>query len=201
VKGFYGPNHPCPTCAGSGRAPAKRYLHVAPKYHPPPWAADYYDRAFAEACRVATALGVPAAYRPHEAYCALRVLEYPPGAGTVEHTDSDLFTIVLWRSTPEDLEIPRKTVPVPTQGHVERYCAAIAMSPGMHIGKIGELVGLGPATPHRVPARPYAQKSIVFFAIPDHAAVIHKPWGPVADEVTVGEWLDRELAKMRYEAT
>lgn len=28
-------------------------------------------------------------------------------------------------------------------------------------------MGLGPATPHRVPARPYVQKSIVYFAMPD----------------------------------
>ena len=94
----------CPACHGTGRVPnvdaGKRYLHVALKYNPPAWAVEYLARAHFEACRVATALGVPPEFRPHEADATLRVLEYPAGAGSVEHTDFDLFTILCWRSTP-----------------------------------------------------------------------------------------------------
>lgn len=220
----------CDACNGTGRTPGKRYLHVGAKdlaKHPGlEWPREYHDRAFAQACRVATALGVPAAYRPHEAYGALRVLDYPPGAGTVEHTDPDLFTIVLWRSTPEDLERlnPAWSIGGPRNWHptvagrltneaealIRRREAAHAMSPGLHIGEIGELAGLGPATPHRVPARPYAQKSIIYFAIPDHAAIL--PPVHVCDErpcrmsgcdggQTVGAWLAERMARSRYEAS
>jgi hypothetical protein len=258
----YAPGRPC-TCGatiGNLIAPAqpacparasridtgKRYLHVAPKYNPPQWAADYYDRAFAEACRVATALGVPAAYRPHEAYCALRVLEYPSaaclpnveidgngddwcqlcgkvdsvisddrvcpalaaGAGTAEHTDPSLFTIPLWRSHPEDLEL--KTRRPGGNVNLDQMVAARRRVPDLHMGELGEIIGLGPATPHRVPA-------IVFFAIPDHAAALplHKHWkapchycgvpSPAEDGEcgrspvmrTVGEWLGPAIDKRR----
>lgn len=194
---------PCEACKGSGRVAGKRYLHVADKYtDAPDWARAYHDRAYAHAARVATALGVPAAYSPRPEYGALRVLEYPAGAGSVVHTDLDLFSVVCWRETPEDLE----------RGNVywdSRRDKGEALSPGLHIGEIGKLVGLGPATPHRVPARPYVQRSIVYFAIPDHAArlpnphdhrtnpmefVTHKP-------VTVGEWLAERMARSRYEAS
>jgi hypothetical protein len=186
----------CSACKGTGRTPAKRYLHVAPKYGPPAWAMAYLARAHYEACRVAEALNVPAAYYPRVADGTLRVLEYPPGAGTVEHKDFNLFTIVLWRSTPEDLE----------RAHLDRLdgsplAKAQALSPGLHIGELGELVGLGPATPHRVPPRSYAQKSIVYFAMPDHAAKLPptrdthglKRGGP-----TVGQWLKERMARSRY---
>lgn len=198
------PASPCSRCAGSGRVPnvappTTRYLHVAPKYNPPGWAMAYLARAHYEACRVAEALGVPAAYYPRVADGTLRVLEYDVGGSQPEHTDSDLFTIVLYRSTPEDLEL--------TSGHMspnwrrnpdgterEGLDDARAIDPLVHIGEIGELVGLGPATPHRVPARPYAQQSIVYFAIPDHAARLP---GPNLDRTTVGEWLKERIARSR----
>jgi hypothetical protein len=215
---------------------------VALKYKPPAWAEAYLARAHWEACRVATALGVPAAYRPHEADGTLRVLEYPsaaceyegvitgnghwrcvtcghkqmaspggpsdrvcpalaPGAGTVEHTDPDIFSIVLWRSHPEDLEHVNEPQPA-----FNTCYARERLSPGLHIGEIGELVGLGPATPHRVPARPYVQKSLIYFAMPDHAAVLpaercrtHWPFRCACiPDVTVGEWLRERMARSRY---
>lgn len=232
----------CAVCHGTGRVPnvdagraGKRYLHVALKYKPPAWALEYLARAHWEACRVATALGVPAAYRPHEAFGALRVLEYPsaghtwasfthgrcrdcgaeyaedlertvcpalaPGAGTAEHTDSNLFTIVLWRSHPGDLEIDHGDADEIPRTRLR----GLDINPGLHIGEIGELVGLGPATPHRVPARPYAQKSLIYFAIPDHGARL-----PCTSECagagrcpappTVGEWLKERMSRSRYEA-
>jgi hypothetical protein len=181
-------------------APAKRYLHVAPKYDPPAWAMAYLARAHYEACRVAEALNVPAAYYPRVADGTLRVLEYPPGAGTVEHKDFDLFTIVLWRSTPEDLE--RRDAY--EDGGMGVYPERLdTVSPGLHIGELGELVGLGPATPHRVPARPYAQKSILYFAMPDHGARLPNRYAPgwIAGDPcggeTVGEWLDKRKSASR----
>ncbi len=217
-----GGHFPCRLCNGTGRVPnidaglaGKRYLHVALKYDPPAWALEYLARAHFEACRVAEALGVPAAYYPRVADGTLRVIEYPsaghtyseaghcidcresnrtargvcptlaPGAGTAEHTDPNLFTIVLWRSHPADLERGtdgRNTWYVGKGPGFKQASDAETLSPGLHIGAIGELVGLGPATPHRVPARPYAQKSLVYFSVPDHAALL-------PDGRTVGAFL------------
>lgn len=187
-------------------APAKRFLHVAPKYDPPAWAVAYLARAHWEACRVAEALNVPAAYYPRVADGTLRVLEYPAGAGTAEHTDFNLFTIVLWRSTPGDLVIKRtwQETQVPAEWESRRIDGA-RLSPGLHIGELGELVGLGPATPHRVPARPYTQKSLIYFALPSHSAELPRPvtfeaQGGLARVTahTVGQWLAARKARSRY---
>lgn len=207
----------CRACRRTGRVPnvdaQKRYLHVALKYNPPAWAEAYLARAHWHACRVAEALGVPAAYYPRAADGTLRVLEYPAGAGSAEHTDFDLFTIVCYRSTPEDLEFGRNG-DVNDGGilHVGKRAAsaALAIDPHLHIGEIGALVGLGPATPHRVPARPYVQRSIVYFAMPDHAARLpprtHRfdgsscvgCYGPgLGCLPTVGQWLKERIARSR----
>lgn len=189
----------CEDCDGTGRVPnvapvTTRYLHVAPKYCPPPWAMAYLARAHYEACRVAEALGVPAAYYPRVADGTLRVLDYDVGGSQPEHTDFDLFTIVLYRSTPLDLE--RRAPLLASADLAARLDAGDAISPGLHIGELGELVGLGPATPHRVPARPYRQQSIVYFAMPDHAAVLPEPHN-MRVGATVGEWLNERLARSR----
>lgn len=128
-----------------------------------------------------------------------------PGAGSAEHTDFDLFTIVLWRSTPEDLERrPLDCEGVHSGGACASVRAAEAISPGLHIGRLGELVGLGPATPHRVPARPYVQRSIIYFAMPAMAARLPCPHthrahagGLCTDGPTVREWLDEVYAASR----
>lgn len=189
----------CRACKGTGRVPnvdaGKRYLHVAPKYNPPAWAVEYLARAHYEACRVAEALGVPDAYYPRVENGTLRVLEYPVGAGTAEHTDFNLFTALCYRSHPADLQ--RAGSLLKQKHHLDH------VSEGLHIGEIGELVGLGPATPHRVPARPYAQQSIVYFALPANGAVLpgpdgtrHRPpYGP-----TVAEWLAERIARSRVYA-
>lgn len=201
----------CEACRGTGRVPnvdaQKKYLHVADKYtDAPAWARAYHDRAYAHACRVANALGVPAVYYPRPEFGALRVLEYPPGAGGAEHTDFDLFSVVCWRETPADLErVPPNASTPGLFAHVATRREAEALSPGLHIGEIGELVGLGPATPHRVPARPYVQRSIVYFAIPDHAAflprIVPEPSWAMGRPVTVGAWLAERMARSRYEAS
>jgi hypothetical protein len=140
----------------------KRYLHVALKYDPPAWAVEYLARAHFEACRIAERIGVPDAFYPRVENGTLRVLEYPAGAGTEEHTDFDLFTVNLWRSTPEDHEH--------YSGNGPKGSWELGVNGAHHVGRIGELVGMGAATPHRVPARPYAQKALVYFAMPAMAA-------------------------------
>lgn len=143
---------------GDGKIDAtKRYLHVALKYDPPDWVRWYLARAHFEACRIAEAIGVPVAFYPKVENGTLRVLDYPVGAGSAEHTDFDLFTVHCYRSTPEDFQIadgPKR----PTQ--------ATDIDPHVHFGDIGQEIGLGPATRHSVPGRPYAQQAIVYFAMP-----------------------------------
>jgi hypothetical protein len=166
----------------------KRYLHVALKYDPPKWALRFLERAHFHACRVAEALRVPAEFYPNVADATLRVLHYPVGVGSHPHTDPDLFTLSCYRSTPADLVLgpgrDRNTLGV-----------SASLAPGLHIGEIGELVGLGPATRHQVLPRPYEQRSIVYFAIPSHAAELAN--GPYVNgqNQTVGEWLDERLQK------
>lgn len=169
---------------GDGKVDAeKRYLHVALKYNPPEWAIGYLARAHFEACRVAEELGVPAEFYPRVADGTLRVLDYPAGAGSAEHTDFDLFTVNLWRNSRSNVVVT-DTDPSP---HA---------STALHIGEIGELVGLGRATSHYVKPSAGRQQSIVYFAMPDHAAVLpHRDEGP-----TVGQWLKERYARSRVPA-
>lgn len=188
----------------------KRYLHVALKYDPPEWARDILACAHFEALQIAERIGVPDAFYPRAENGTLRVLEYSsaghdsdtlcmhcgcswfPGMdhivcpalgasyGTAEHTDFDLFTVNLWRSTPEDHE------------HYtgEDACGWFKGTNGAHhVGRIGELVGLGPATLHRVPARPYAQRALVYFAMPANSAPLPITCRELDRRVTVNEWL------------
>lgn len=230
---------------GDGRADReKRYAHVSyknlykspsvPLYSgltPAEWCylLDTLRFAHAEALRVARALGAPEAFMPDIRYSALRVLEYPPGATSARHTDFDLFTLLCYRDRPEGLvRHPRHDQDEP--GLDPDSLDAIA--PGLHIGELGEIVGLGPATPHEVvpvyetarvygmpeggrpgpllktvPGAPAPQHSIVYFAIPDHAAVLRQKVAtvnPVTGErgdvewpVTVGEWIDEHIGKRR----
>lgn len=154
---------------GDGKIDArKRYLHVALKYNPPEWSIEYLAAAHFQACRIAEAIGVPEAYYPKVENGTLRVLDYPPGAGSAEHTDFDLFTVHCYRSTPEDfvkVDEPRD------QFYSERY-AARAIDPDCHFGDIGQEVGLGPATRHMVPEREYSQQAIVYFAMPANDALM-----------------------------
>lgn len=137
----------------------KRYLHIALKYGPPNWALWFLARAHFEACRIAEALGLPTEFYPKVENGTLRVLEYPAGAGSAEHTDFDLFTVHCYRSTPEDFVRIDSVDP-----------RAEAIDPHVHIGDIGQEIGLGKATRHWVPSRPYAQKAIVYFAMPANDA-------------------------------
>jgi hypothetical protein len=145
---------------GDGKIDAKkRYLHVALKYKPPTWALSYLARAHFEACRIAEAVGVPAEFYPKVENGTLRVLEYPSGAGSAEHTDFDLFTVHCYRSTPGDFVRVDAVDP-----------RAEAVDPDVHFGDIGQAIGLGSATRHFVPERHYGQEAIVYFAMPANGA-------------------------------
>ncbi len=145
---------------GDGKIDAtKRYLHVALKYNPPQWAITYLARAHFEACRIAEAIGVPAEFYPKVENGTLRVLEYPAGSGSAEHTDFDLFTVHCYRSHPEDFQRLDAVDP-----------RAEAIDPHVHFGDIGAEIGLGRATRHCVPERPYRQYAIVYFAMPANGA-------------------------------
>ncbi len=183
---------------GDGRADAeKRYLHVALKYNPPEWAVRYLARAHFEACRIAERLKVPDAYYPRVENGTLRVLEYPEGVGSDEHKDFDLFTVNCWRQHPDDLE----TINPEFIGGMKSGV------PAYHIGEIGELVGLGPAMPHRVTGRPYTQQAIVYFALPANGVRLPRlacgvngtrhGHGCGCAGLTIAEWLQERLSRSR----
>lgn len=213
---------------GDGRVDAgKRYLHVAKKYGlPSEDAAAILACAHWEACRVAEEIGVPAEFYPRVENSTLRVLEYPSAAcvrraggdtcmfcdalthdsdtyicpvrgagnGSAEHTDFDLFTLNLWRSTDD-------------HQHWDPWLLfgeggwAQGAAP-YHRGELGELIGLGPAVKHRVPARPYPQRAIVYFAMPAGAARLPCSTCSPGDKcvgfgLTVNEWLADRYARSR----
>lgn len=167
----------------------KRYSHIATKYlkqFPAPGAPHYRARmnerdmletylraAHRRALEVAAASGlVPQAFLPSFEHSALRVLEYPAGASSAPHTDFDLFTLNLYRN-------------------VSNYGLGPVSMP-VHMGELGEVLGLGPAFPHFVAPLDRVQRSIVYFCIPDHAAVL--PSGQNA-----GEWIAERIARSRYD--
>lgn len=163
------------------RDSGKRYSHVATKYlEQMSWSEDkdmltyYLEYAASRAYRIALQLRVPPAYRPRLEFGCLRVLEYPAGVGaSAEHTDMDLFTLNLYRNVPNP---------------------GLGVLGDTHMGELGELIGLGPATPHYVaPLEDTPQHSLVYFAMPDHAAVL--PSGE-----SVGQWLSERMKRSRYGA-
>jgi hypothetical protein len=177
---------------GDGRVDEdKRYAHVAAKYLAQAKRAGVFSEralsvlemyllaAHKQALAVAHLLDCPSAFLPRFEYGALRVLQYPPGAGGHSHKDFDLFTLMLYRDAPERFQ---------RLGNVRER--GLLADPHLHIGEIGEMVGLGEANEHCVLASPAAQHSIVYFAIPDHAAVFN-------DGNTVGLWLEERMARSR----
>lgn len=145
----------------------KKYLHVALKYNPPGWAVDLLEQAWVNCKLSALHRGCLHAALPTFYDSALRVLYYPAGEGSAEHTDFDLCTLNCFRSF--DLGFPE-----------------------MHIGEIGEMLGMGPAMPHSVPALDVPQFSIVFFGIPQHGLRL-------PDGRTVGEYLSERVSRSRVE--
>jgi hypothetical protein len=167
----------------------KKYAHIATKYLvTDQQKADlmpYLDKAFNLARAAADLARVPAAFRPVKEFCALRILDYPIGAGSEKHTDFDLFTLMCYRNQPEMF----KTY------DVEPVTLAMSriklLDKQAHLGELAEILRLGPATPHEVlPSTTDRQYSIVFFAIPDHDAVL--PTGQ-----KVGDWIAERIARSR----
>jgi hypothetical protein len=192
----------------------KRYAHVAWKYidlMPRGFAREFFESALycahQTAHMVASALEVPKAFWPDVRFSALRVLEYPIGAGSAQHTDFDLFTCLLYRST-AGLGDDDPLIFIAPEGEQEdskRWRRQQKIHRGLHVGELGELIGLGPADAHAVLAHDEVQHSIVYFAIPDHAAVLpgrdrnnpttyeHTPGNPA----TVGAWISERIARSR----
>ncbi len=183
---------------GDGKVDAqKRYAHVATKYlrnwHNGDGDTLYYaySDAWHLALDVSKVLQVPDRFRPALHHGALRILEYPVGATSNLHTDFDLFTIMIYRDQPECfISYDTASHKCPPSEQDVRLGEARKLNAQLHIGELGELVGLGPATPHEVIASGKTQHAIVYFAIPDHAAVL--PSGQ-----TVGEWLTERMSRSR----
>jgi hypothetical protein len=172
---------------GDGKVDAeKRYAHVATKYvttdEQRRQLMPYLERAHEVAIAAAQLADVPTAFLPDIRYGALRILDYPPGSISNRHEDFDLFTLMAWRDQPELFQ----------SDEVEAGAAISqirSLNPQAHLGQIGELIGLGKATPHWVLPGD-RQRSIVYFAIPDHDSVL--PNG-----MTVRAWLDERLGRSR----
>jgi hypothetical protein len=168
---------------GDGKVDTKRYAHVAPKYltaSADPFLTECLLRAFTEAEAVAAAFDCPAAFWPDIRYGALRVLDYDPGALSHRHTDFDLFTTMFFRDRPNQFVSFGHDLPE----------AVRAVNTQCHIGRIGQLIGLGPATPHEVRPCTERQRSIVYFAIPNHETLL--PSGE-----SVRDWLNKVMAASR----
>lgn len=116
-------------------------------------------------------MNIPHSFMPSAEDSTLRVLEYPPGATSAEHTDFDLFTINLYRSH-EDLIVPKMPI---------------------HFGELAEIISGGwlKATSHHVKAHStQTQRSAVFFVMPRLDAVL-------PDGVTVRAWLNERKSRAR----
>lgn len=143
----------------------KKFLHVALKYNPPEWALRLLARAHMAASEIAERLSVPSAWRPAIENATLRVLYYPVGAGTEEHTDFDLFTVNCWRDPVGDM-----WARVGNGGS----CITNDYMP-FHVGELGTMCGMGTATRHLVSPRDYEQRAIVYFASPAMATPLPMP--------------------------
>lgn len=153
----------------------KRYAHVSMRdyrgHKHSTFLAQYLAYANAHARLVAEDLGIPREWWPCPTASVIRVLEYAPGAGSVEHTDSTITTNLLYRSDVSKLKTPS------------------GPNSSTHFGRIAEMVMPGiVATPHSVEPSDVPQYSIVYAGLPKLDLVL--PSGE-----TVGEWLKSELAQ------
>lgn len=187
---------------GDGKVDVKRYAHIAPKYLPGFGSGRdrvLLLRALIRAHEVAEAvydaLGGPQAFRPDIRYGALRVLSYPANTGmSHRHTDFDLFTIPLFRDQPESF-VRYFAEGADSFEQSEAFKIADEMAPGVHLGELGQAIGLGPATPHEVLAHAEGQLSAVYFAIPNWDAKM--PGFNSNEQMTVKSWLNERMARSR----
>jgi hypothetical protein len=177
---------------GDGKADAdKRYAHIATKYLNGVVKAStlrmYLTEAHDQAVHVAELLEVPEEFMPVMEYGALRILEYPPGAVSHEHQDFDLFTLMLYRDQPDKFISDWHDMPENVR-KVNAQC---------HMGQLGEYIGLGSATSHSVLPSETPQHSIVYFAIPNHHAMLSKYDLDGDPDLTVREWLNERMKRSR----
>jgi len=172
---------------GDGKIDAtKRYAHVATKYFTTAQQRvelmPYLQKAHKLAMEIALALGLHPMFQPQLEVSALRILEYPPGAISNEHCDFDLFTLMLYRDQPD------RFVSKDMRNEKLRFIRHYNLQ--AHMGELGTEIGLGEATPHSVLTSETVQRSIVYFAIPNHDTRL--PSG-----VLVRDWLNQRMARSR----
>jgi isopenicillin N synthase-like dioxygenase len=157
----------------------KRYSHLNHRTLPSArdnvktFLAEVFSRCMRVALEHARIMNIPYAFMPSAEDSTLRLLEYPPGATSSEHTDFDLFTINLYRSH-EDLIVPKMPV---------------------HFGELADIVSKGwlKAVPHHVTAHlTQTQRSAVFFVMPALSACL--PNG-----MTVREWVAERKTRSRVQ--
>jgi hypothetical protein len=182
---------------GDGKVDAdKMFAHVAPKYLvTDQQKADlmpFLQKAFNKAIAMAQLARVPEAFMPRIEYGALRILDYPPGAVSNKHCDFDLFTTMCYRDMPDKFVADPVTKPSLALNRLH------LLDKQAHIGELGEIVGLGGATPHEVLASTPEegnQHSIVYFSIPDWNSVLPAYEGK--PEIKVVDWLNERMAQSR----
>ncbi len=180
---------------GDGKVDAeKRYAHVALKYMKTAQQKHdlmpFLQRAHALAETMGRAMHADK-FMPEMEFGALRVLDYPPGSISNLHTDFDLFTLMCYRDQPEKFVCQETGSEHLALNDLRRFDAQ------SHLGEIGELIGWGKATPHQVLPSETRQKSIVYFAIPDHSEILIKAPTIYGVNTTVGQWLDERVARSR----
>lgn len=183
---------------GDGKVDTKEYRHIALKYLKGFGNAvermtllEALFHAHGEAELAADALNVPKEFRPDIRYGALRILRYPVGGFSHPHLDFDLFTLPLYRSQPDKLVVENQHMPLRVTN----------INPGIHIGELGEAIGIGKACRHEVkPSADREQFSAVYLAIPDWDSGFSQI-GPDGAEyvVTVKAWLNERMARSRTE--
>jgi hypothetical protein len=188
----------------------KRYAHIAMKYLNDPsctldetevnMAEDYLSECMDLAITVAITLGIPREFWPDERYSTLRVLEYKPGAISHEHTDFDLFTLMMYRNIPECFnyshEVTRAASPGVYTVHHHMLGMVSELNPQIHFGELlREINNYYYPTPHYVDADTAnrTQYSVVFFAIPDHDAIL-------PDGTSVEDWLQERKGRSRKDS-
>jgi hypothetical protein len=183
---------------GDGKVDAeKMFAHVAPKY----FTTDeqrhalmpFLERAHELAVEAGNLIELGPEFMPDIRYGALRILDYPPGAVSNLHEDFDLFTLMCFRDQPDRFKAHETAAAQDEAGQPRRLDVIDkirTLNQQAHLGQLGAAIGLGSATPHEVLPSETRQRSIVYFAIPDHASAL--PSGTL-----VRDWLNERMARSR----
>lgn len=162
---------------------ARKYLDKMPESANKAFLQNILRMALIEAQEIAKAIGIPDQYLPHEQDSTIRVLYYPPMAGTAPHRDFDLFTTILFRDKPHCFNYLQDAPSTSIQ----------CLSEQIHFGELAELINPEfKATYHEVIPWIQSQRSIVFFAMPNWDAIL--PTGQM-----VGEWMEERISRSRKE--